>query len=484
MRFPNITVSALSATLLLAWLVLFLYPKTASGQPPEPPQPGAFVTVSSIQLSGNMRTKADFVLRELDFAVGDTISLATLTDRLQQNEFHILNTGLFTSAKITFQTWEGSTNRIGLAIAVLETWYVFPFPIVEFADRNFNVWWDTYGHSLRRLNWGIRFQHTNFSGRRDRLKVVAQLGFTKKYELIYSLPYFNAQKTWGLNVHFLHTREKEIGYTTQNNELIFHRNAEAVLLQRWRGGGALTYQPKLDFLHQFFTTYHFNTVHASVLSELNPDFFLHGRHQRFLAAGYKFTADKRDIRPYPMKGYFLSAEAAKQGIGRASDLDALHVSASIQQYFSLRKRWSAGLLAKGKIGLQRQKQPYYNSRALGYFEDYLRGYEYYVVDGLDFAYQKSVLRYKLLNRAHNWGRYMALEAFREMPVKLFLTFHNELGYANNPFYQQHNPFSNRLLWGTSLGLDLVLYYDKVFSLELSRNHLNEFGLYLNWDLRI
>jgi hypothetical protein len=67
-----------------------------------------------------------------------------------------------------------------------------------------------------------------------------------------------------------------------------------------------------------------------------------------------------------------------------------------------------------------------------------------------------------------------------MPVKLYLTFHNELGYVNNPFYRQGNSLSNELLWSAGLGLDLVIYYDKVFNFEVSRNHLNEFGFYLHW----
>jgi outer membrane protein assembly factor BamA len=441
-----------------------------------------YVTIRNIYITGNKRTKTDIILRELDFKVGDTIALPNLTFRLEQNEFNILNTGLFTTARINFKDWVGTTNEVGLAITVQEGWYVFPFPILEMADRNFNVWWETYNHSLRRLNLGIRFYHTNFTGNKDLLKAVFQIGFTKKYELNYTLPYFNKSRTLGLNINALHTREKEIGFNTFDNELIFGRNDEHPLLTRLRLGAGLRFRRNLDIYHQWNLTYHQNSIHESVRKELNPDFFLHGNDQRYLAFDYSFTVDKRDIKPYPMQGYYFSTSMQYLGLNLSDDINALNLIATFQQYFTLSDSWSLGLMLKGKTGLFRKKQPYFNSFALGYFDDYIRGYELYVVDGLDYVYHKGALRQKLLDREWNLGRYMRLESFRNMPVKLFLTLHNELGYVNNPFYKTNNPLSNELLWGTGIGLDLVVYYDKVINFEFSRNHRNEYGFFLHWTL--
>lgn len=437
-------------------------------------------TIRHIYVEGNKRTKPDIILRELDFGVDDTISLTELTERLAQNELKVLNLGLFTTAKFSFKEWVGATNEVGLLLTVQEGWYIFPFPILEMADRNFNVWWDTYNHSLRRLNYGVRFYHTNLTGRKDELKAVLQQGFTKKYELIYTLPFINKSKTLGLNVNFLHTREKEIGFTTTGNELIFSRDSEHPLLRRFRLGAGALFRPRLNLTHRFNLTFHENFIDEKVLSELNPDFFLGKKSQRYLSAEYQVSLDKRDIRPYPMHGFLLDASLERAGLFIHDGMDALNAQAGFQQFFSFGKKWSMGYLVKGKLGLLRNKQPYYGSQALGYEPDFIRGYEYYVVDGLDYAYQKSVLRYQLFNRKINLGPYMKLESFREMPIKLFLVFHNELGYANNPFYSEGNPLANELLWGTTLGLDLVLYYDKVFNFELSRNRLGEYGFYLHW----
>lgn len=469
----------------LSCVLAFAFFFETAAQTSEKPVPQAndtldFITVRKILIEGNRRTKPEIILRELDFQVNDTISLTTLAARLAENELNVLNTGLFNITKITFKEWAGATNEVTLLITVKESWYIFPFPILEMADRNFNVWWDTYDHDLSRLNWGIRFYHTNLTGRKDRLKAVFQQGFIKKYELIYTLPYLNKYRRLGANVNFLYTRERQIGYTTQGNELIFTDNNDRLLLQRLRVGGGLLYRRKLDVTHRLGLTFHNNLIHEFVRTELNPDFFLNGTEQRFLAVSYQFTADKRDIRPYPMHGYLVDFSADRNGLLISEGMDALNIQASFQQFFSFGKKWSAGFVLKGKTGLLRNKQPYYSSQALGYEPDFIRGYEYYVIDGLDYAYNKSLLRYRIFDRTFNLGPYMRLESFREMPVKLFLVLHNELGYANNPFYEQNNSLANELLWGTTLGLDLVLYYDKVFNFEVSRNHLNEYGFYLHW----
>lgn len=452
----------------------------ALGNPTNQATTTNFATIHQIIIEGQRRTKVDIILRELDFGENDTIPLSMLPSRLAENELNILNTGLFTSAKITYKNWVGATNEVTLLITVKEGWYIFPFPILEMADRNFNVWWDTYDHSLRRLNYGVRFYHTNLTGRKDQLKAVFQLGFTKKYELIYTLPYVNHSKTLGLNVNFLHTREKEIAYTTAGDELLFSRDSEHPLLRRFRLGAGLQFRPRLDFTHRLRLTFHDNFVDEKVRSELNPDFFLGGLEQRYLTAAYQFEMDKRDIRPYPMHGFYLQATAERAGLFVSKNMDAMNLDATWQQFFSFGKKWSAGYVLRGKSGLRREKQPYYGSQALGYEPDFIRGYEYYVVDGLDFAYNKTLLRYQLLNRQVDWGPYMRLESFKLMPVKLYLVLHNELGYVNNPFYADGNPLANDLLWGTTLGVDLVLYYDKVFNFELSRNRLGEYGFYLHW----
>ncbi len=479
------TARALGHYLLLPILVMFSLPQVSfcqNGSTIEAftEESPAFVTIENITVSGNNRTKTDVILRELDFTFGDSFLISDITIRLEKNQYKLLNTGLFSFARFNFTSWDASTNIVSLHITVTESWYIYPFPILELADRNFNVWWETYNASLQRLNLGVRFYHTNATGRNDELKMVYQFGFSRKYELDYTLPYFNKYRSFGLNINLLNTYEKEIGYTTQNNELLYNIDADRTLLKRFRAGVGVLWRRGLDLYHRWDLQYHHNYIHETVLTELNPDFFLSGRHQRFMELKYVFNFDKRDMKPYPMRGYQIIAGGTKKGFGVFDDINSLEVHGALKQYFTLTPKWSLELNSKAKAHLIRQKQPYYNSAALGYLLDYIRGYELFVIDGMDYAYLKSGLRYRLLDKKIFWGDLMLIKALKEMPIRMYLTGRNEVGYVNNPDYKTGNSLSNELLWGTTLGIDLVLYYNKVFNFEVSRNHLNQYGFFLHW----
>jgi hypothetical protein len=84
-----------------------------------------------------------------------------------------------------------------------------------------------------------------------------------------------------------------------------------------------------------------------------------------------------------------------------------------------------------------------------------------------------------LNRSFHLGKIVPFKAYRNFPVKAYLSLNNDLGYANDPWYADLNPLSNRLLWGYGLGLDFVLYYDKVFRFEWARNDRGEHGFFLH-----
>jgi len=66
-------------------------------------------------------------------------------------------------------------------------------------------------------------------------------------------------------------------------------------------------------------------------------------------------------------------------------------------------------------------------------------------------------------------------------MKLFFTVNNDFAYVNAPFNGERSTFSNRGLWGGGVGLDLVVFYDKIWKFEYSFNHLGETGFYLSWE---
>lgn len=447
---------------------------------------GDYVLVDAISIEGNRVTRDYIIKRELLFEVGDTIQVDQLAAVLEESEQRVLNTSLFNKVNIAFQDWEATTNHIKLNVEVEETWYIYPIPLFELADRNFNVWWVEQDRDLNRLNFGLEFAHLNITGRKDKFKIKAEYGYTRQYSISYSMPFINRKRTVGLSFNTAYARNRELNYQTIDNKQAFYRSEdERFVYQRFSAESRVTYRPGFDFYHNFTARYHQNQIADTVASFLNPDFFLKERRlQRYFTLNYTFVYDTRDARPYPLTGNYLEVMLEKDGLGIFNDRDGLTFSARFDQYLALAPRWHVGFSGKSKVSLIRSRQPYNDNRAIGFGRDFLHGYEYYIVDGLDMAYLKSVLRFSLWENEVKFGKIMPIPAFRNMPIRLFLNLNNDFGYVNDPFEKEANFLNNRLLWGAGLGLDIVLFYDKVLKIEYSFNHLFENGLFLHINLNI
>ncbi len=450
------------------------------------PITAAYVYIDTITIEGNRKTLDKVILRELNFASGDSFAVAELEDILKAREDLIMNTGLFTRAEISFKNWEGATNKIHLLVTVEEGWYIYPVPVFELADRNFNVWWVEQKRALNRLNFGVEFTHLNLSGRSDNLKVTAKYGYTRQYILGYKLPSINKKQTIGVAFEAAYAQNREVNYATEGNKQVFFRDEDQFMLQRFRTGVGLTWRPGLRILHGFFAEYQQNHIAEIVAKELNPDYFLDGRQlQRFVTLTYTFTYDERDVRGYPIKGRAVFASLEKDGVGLFHDRNGLTATVGYDHYWLLRPKWSLALQTAAKFSFIRTLQPYNDNRALGFGRYSLHGYEYYIVDGLDMALSRWSLRYEIFTRELQLGKIVPIKSLRRMPLRLYFALNSDVAYSNDPYRNQAlNPLSNRLLWGGGVGLNFVFYYDKVARIEYSLNHLGEGGVFLHLSLNI
>ncbi len=438
--------------------------------------------VDSICVEGNRRTKTAVILRELDLRIGDSLLMMDLQPCLERNRRYLMNTGLFTEVLLNVREWTVPGNRLLISVRVEEAWYLYPIPLFELADRNFNLWWRDYARDVRRVNFGFTLRHINFTGRRDYLKLTAQLGFTRKLDVAYDLPFFDVSQRWGLGFRFFLSDSKYLRYKTVADKEAFFYEPSQRLLHRFQLLGYLQRRPALRSLQKLEWGFFRTQVAELVVRELNPDFLGEGRHlQRYFLLRYTFEWDDRDVRPYPREGMYLSLSVEKRGLGIFRELKAAYANLLVKHYLPLLDRAGMESVFRARIALQRGSQPYYNSRALGYGEDFLRAYEYYLIDGLDLAFAKWSLRLPLSDRVWNWGKAMPVAGLRSMPLRIYFAFHADLGYVNNPYHRAGNSLSDTWLWGVGIGLDLVSYYNKVFQIQLSVNRLGEIGLFLHWD---
>ena len=441
------------------------------------------VVVTDILVEGNKKTKERTILRELNFAIGDTIPTVDLISRLRRSEELLLNTGLFTLARINIKNWNTDNNHISINIELREMWYLYPFYIFELADRNFNVWWEEQGRSLKRINYGGRLTWLNLTGRRDLLKATVQFGYTKKFELSYNRPMLGNSRNLGGFAEIHYSNRKEIAYITEGSKLLFKKQVdEPLLLTRFRVGAGLSYRQGLNKYHTGKIIFSDNSIGDTISQILNPDYFLESRsRQQHFTLQYNFTLDKRDVKAYPQGGNLFSILFQKDGFGLFDDVNAFAATGTYAHYFPLGEKWSFGAKLKGRYTFTRAEQPYTHVSALGYLPDFLRGYEFYVIDGMDYAYGKTHLQFRIFQKEINWGRYMFIPQFRLMPLKVYLAINNDFGYANAPFNGERSTLSNEFLWGRGIGLDFVVFQDKVWQFEYSYNHLGEHGFFLHFE---
>jgi outer membrane protein assembly factor BamA len=257
----------------------------------------------------------------LDFRVGDTLEVGNLAESVEQNRLLLMSTGLFGNVEIS--TKKMVANQTVIDVKVEESWYLYPFFNVEVGDRNFNVWWVQQNRALNRLNYVFQVSHRNLTGRRDLLKIYSQLGYERKFQITYDLPYFNENQTLGFRGDIFYAQAKEWGLDTKSDTLSLISNQDSVMIRRFRLTAGLRYQQGVFSKHEAEIRFHRNQI-SDFAAAYNPDFFLDGNTlQRYFALTYTFTTDYRDFKPYPLKGYFFSATLTKEGFGVFGDINTL-----------------------------------------------------------------------------------------------------------------------------------------------------------------
>jgi len=466
--------------LLPVALVLSSYPALSQHDAAPDKKAAELITVGQIRLTGNKTTKPEIIFREILFKSGDHIPASYFAEYLTKSRQNLLNTALFNFVEV--ETSENKLNGsvVDVNFHFIERWYIWPVPLVELADRNFNEWWEDRDFS--RLNFGLSLNHNNFRGRRELLQVLALLGYSQRFALSYLKPNINKAQTIGVGVSATYNRSRELAYATRNDQLAFFDAPGDFSLRSFSLNAMLYYRPQLYQSHSF--SLQFDEYYISdTIFRLNPAFFLeHKPDPHFLSFIYEFRSDHRNLKAYPTSGYYFDLVLSKHGLGllQNSNLNILNVSTSYKKYLPLAPRLYLFAGATAKFSFS-NKQPYFMNRSLGYMYDFIRGYEYYVVDGKHLGYIKTNLKYEIMRPRMIYLNFIPTEKFSKLHLALYIGLHSDAGYVHKPGgLQNENKLPNRLLWGNGIGLDLVTYYDRVLRMEYSINRLGEHGFFIHF----
>lgn len=444
------------------------------------PDTTAFYIVNDIILVGNKTTKPHIIARELTFKKQDTVLKSQLPEIIKKNEENLLNTSLFNFVTITpARTASPDSIHLNFLIDMKERWYTWPFPIFQIVERNFNVWLQNI--EFNRINYGFFINRENFRGRMENLRLLFKAGYTENYGFAYKIPYLNYKQTMGLGFSCEYAKRNEIAYNTDTlNKLVYYKDTGNVVVEEFVGKISYSYRPKIHNTHTFNIKFNHIQIADTIAKNLNPDYLYNSdSYAEYFTLEYFFKSDHRDYKSYPLTGYYWDFEINKIGLPIYSSniINTAYLYGNLRKYWQVNRRFYFASGLTFKISDNNQ-QPYYVQKCLGYGRNFVRGYEYYVVDGQHFVLLKNNLKFTLLPTKIYTLKFIPFEKFKNVHYAFYVNFFTDLGYvyANN----SNNQLNNSLLIGFGVGIDYVTYYDCVFRMEYSINKFGENGVFLHF----
>ncbi len=440
--------------------------------------------ISIIEIKGNNITKKNIITRELDFSVNDTLLYSDLQKKIEYSRENLKNLRLFNLVEIDLKEKKDVDKKyvkIIISISLTERWYIWPFPIFEVYDRNFNVWWSEFKESdysdFSRINYGIFLNWENFRGNNELLRLKFRRGFKEHYALQYRKPYINTEKTIGLEGLIQLFRRKKSFYGSENNALLYVEQKDYTTRD---------FELKLQFQYRkktrnthLLSVHYFNTEISDTILFLNPDYLnnndLSGDYYKL---SYNYINEQRDYVEYPLHGHYLDLSINKF-FENKSPVKHFEIIGKAEMHKEPLTNLFAGSSFKIKWTTN-DFQPYVSQKSLGY-EDYVRGYEYYVIDGQKYWISRSAVKLGLLTDKNFNISFIKMDQFNKSFFSLFLSIFSDIGYVVNNQTGIQNNLSNKILWGRGISLDYVTYYDKILRIEYSINDLGEKGIFLHFS---
>lgn len=434
--------------------------------------------VSKIEFNGNKHTKEKIIRRELMIREGDTLSHNALTVLIEKTRENMLNTSLFNFVYVDTLFSKEKYSKVELRFKFVERWYLWPFPVIKMADRNFNTWLQS--RDPERMTYGFYLQKDNFRGKREKLVASYITGYEKAFGLSYEIPYLTKEQNIGLIFSTLYEKNHTVPYDSYNNKLKEIKDKHGYLQTSLTTSLRLSYRQGIHYYHYLSVTDSRLDISDTIL-KLNPDYsFQKDRHPEFLSLSYRIKADFRDFQPFPLTGYYVDFEITKKGLDLLGNThpNQVEIKSSYKKYWQILTRWNYAASLTGKVTLE-ENQPFFMMKGLGYENDFVRGYEYYVVDGENYLLFRNDFKFNLLKTRVSQVNFVP-ESVGKIHYAIYLTAFTDAGYAQASRLNNLNFLANRWLVGTGVGLNIVTYYDKVFRFEVSHNHMGETALFVHF----
>ena len=433
----------------------------------------SLVIVGKISWSGNKITKDRIISRELELNEGDTLTKSEFEASIKKSQENLMNRSLFNF--VTF-TRSDSANRQNIHIEFIERWYIWPVPILDFADRNFNVWWETKDFS--RINYGIDLNIENFRGRMEKLRIVLQNGYDKALTAHWDIPYIDKKQKLGMSFSGGLVYSRETSYDMEDNRPVYHKFEDNFARKFYYGSVGFSYRVKYNSYHSIQFAYNNLWLNDSLLI-LNPDLTYGSNQITYFSLYYTYKLDFRDYKPYPLNGYYFDVKFGQMGFGILDqDMDVTSVEINFDHYLNIYKRFYFAYRLSAMYTNEKVHQPYFVTSGIGLSGFDMRGYELVIIYGQKFGLFKSNLKFELIPMKVHRIKWIKTEKFGKLFYALYTNLFFDMGYSSDLQNWERNPLGNQLLWTLGAGVDVISFYDIVLRFEYSINKQKQTGFYL------
>ncbi len=427
--------------------------------------------ITEINISGNKRTSDKVILKELPFNINDIYEKEALAEKIISARGNLLNLSLFnyiyidcfsdTSADISSMNTDVTENynNVTIEIKVEERWYLWPLIGIKFEDRNMSTWLKDMDFSKITAEAGI--MEENMFGLDHKISGGVTFGFEKGVFFNYSNISLdrNGKHTIGFGASY--NVNKTVNIAAHGNIPVYMKDRKKPLHTEY--GMNMTYiiRPVLRLRNTLELSYRHTMIADTILKE-NPSFWgspLTSRHT--MEVKNTIGLDKRDNAIYPLEGYYISGCA--DGIfDLNTDFVCGKLKGEIQYYLKLSRRWFLSTTLSMSASVKNRDAYIYNT-AIGYENAMIRGYEHFTIDGQHYVSSNNSIKYCILpKKIITLGFLSFIPKFNKIHFTIYGKAFFDMGYVHDNGGNPSDLFSNRFLFGTGAGIDILTYYDITF----------------------
>jgi len=434
------------------------------------------VVVDSVLISGYTRTQLSLIASLLEFEAGDTLYLDRLLLSLESSRFHLFRSRLFSDVGVTLLYYRAGHTAV--KVSVREKPLISASVSLQLADRNVSEWWKLHQFSLRRITAGAGIFANNPFGGGEQFSAYFETGFNQAGSVQLIMPHLSSDYKWGVEVKAALARKRIFGMQYIDNRLGYNESEDFALHEK-AYSLALSYRPAAEYLIRTSLSLRSARAGEEVLAE-NPLFFGRHRELRYLKGVAEFQMNQSDHFRYPLNGTELSISLSQSGLALLSDvnLTELRVKAGLYQ------KWLPDWYSRHEIKIRISKgeeDNFFLQRAFGFGQELVRGYELSVISGQHYFISNNEIKWHAVGIDFLPPKSVS-RFFRNLPLDIYLKILVDGGVVLNSDGDSSDPLANKALFGSGIGIDLVLLNEYAFSVAYTVNNMLQKGIYLhlNW----